>query len=205
MAQRDLNKHRFSSQLSPAQAKQAGLVRSNMLLIGVFAAGTVCVYVLGLRELPQVTSGEQAPAQIRVETRLKSLGKSDPTSGVKPGEGMAVVDTFYHQAKHRQIPIKALLRNPFVSRSPRLLTPSVPKAATKREEAKSKSLKEAIERVKKLKLQSVLVGSGGTIAVISGHVVTVGQEIQGWTVIQIESRWVALSWREQRFVLRMSQ
>ena len=204
MVRKKLNNNGIGDQLSPHRAKRAGFAHSNVLLIAVFAAGVLCVYVLGLREPPQTVSGEQHPRQAPVETQPKDLGKSDSTAGPKPGKGMGIVDTFYYQAKQRQIPVEALASNPFVSRSSRLVAPK-PKMPAKDVEDQDDSVTEAIKRVKELKLQSVMVGSGQAAAMISGELLTKGQKIRGWTVVQIESRRVVLSWRDQKFVLEMSQ
>ena len=205
MPRQETNKHSISSQLSPHRAKRAGFARADILLIGVVAAGILCIYVLGLREPPLAASGQRPTVQITAETQLKSIGKSNSTGEIKAGKGMGIVDAFYYQAKHRQIPIEALLRNPFVSRSPRLAAPSLPKTVAKVIDGQSDPLKEAIERVEKLKLQSVMVGSGGATAMRSGQLLTVGQQVRGWTVVQIGPRRVVLAWRDQKFVLEMSQ
>ena len=205
MARQEPNNHAISSSLSPPTARRRGFVRGNMLLIGVFAAGILCVYVLGLREPPQKASGEQQVSDISVEIRLEDLINNNPADETKPGKGMGIVDTFYYQAKQRQIPIEALVGNPFVSRSPRLVVPVLPEPKTKGDEGQSDSLTEAIGRVKELKLQSVMVGSGGATAMISGQLLTEGQKIQGWTVVKIAPRRVVLTWRDQEYVLEMSQ
>jgi len=204
MAQQDPNKRAISSSLDPPTARRRGFVRGNMLLIGVFAAGIVCVCVLGLRQVPQGALGEQQPSEIPTKTKLKDMVNNNPADETKPGKGMGIVDTFYYQAKQRQIPIEALPGNPFVSRSPRLAAPK-PKMATKDVEDQDDSLTEAIKRVKELRLQSVLVGSGGATAMISGQLLTKGQKIREWTVVHIESRSVVLTWRDQEYVLEMSQ
>lgn len=205
MPRQETSKHRISSQLSPHRAKRAGFARADMLLIAVFAAGILCVYVLGRRVSPRAASGQRPTVQITAETQLKSIGKSNSTGEIKPGKRMGIVDTFYYQAKQRQIPIEALLGNPFISRSPRLAAPVLPEPKTNGNEGQSDSLTEAIVRAKGLKLQSAMVGSGGATAMISGQLFTVGQQIRGWTVVQIEPRRVALAWRDQKFVLEMSR
>jgi len=204
MPPRELNTDGIGGRLSSGRAERAGSLRSNMLLIGVFSAGILSVYVLGLREPPQSASGQRSPALIAVETQPRSMGRSDSTAEAKPGKDTAVVDTFYYQAKERQIPIEALMGNPFVRRSPRLAVPSPPGATAKGGDA-DRSLKEAIERAGKLKLQSVLRGPSGATAMISGRLLTEGQEIVGWTVKRIEARRVVLTWRDQEVALTMSE
>jgi len=205
MAPQELNNNGISGRLSPGRAERAGFLRSNLFLIGLFALGILSVYVLGLREPPQSASGQRPPASITAETQLRGTSKSDSTGEAEPGKGTAVVDTFYHQAKQRQIPIEALTGNPFVRRSRRLAAPSPPRPTVKGGDAESKSLKEAMARVRKLKLQSVLRGPGGATAMISGHLLTEGQEIQGWTVARIEARRVVLAWRDREVGLTMSE
>ena len=205
MAQREPGKHAISSSPSPPTARRRGFVRGNMLLIGVFAAGILCVCVLGLRQPPQGALGEQQLSEIPTEAKLEDLVNNKPAGETKPGKGMGIVDTFYYQAKQRQIPIEALLGNPFVSRSPRLAAPLLPEPKTKDNEGQSDSLTEAIGQVKELKLQSVMVGPAGATAMISGQLVTEGQKIQGWTLVKIAPRRAVLTWRDQEYVLEMSQ
>ena len=205
MAQQEPSKHAISSSLDPPTARRRGFVRSNMLLIGVFAAGILGVYVLGLREPPQTASCEQQVSDISAEIKLEDLVKNNPADETKPRKGMGIVDTFYYQARQRQIPIEALVGNPFVSRSPRLAVPVAPKPKTKGNERESDSLTEAIKRVKELKLQSVMVGSDATTAIVSGGLLTEGQQILGWTVVQIGPRRVVLMWRDHKYVLEMLQ
>ena len=205
MVRQEPNNHAIINSLSPPTARRRGFVRGNMLLIGVFAAGILCVCVLGLRQPPQGASGQQSPSQMPAESQLEGLGKGKPNGELKPGEGMGIVHTFYYQAKQRQIPIEALPGNPFVSRSPRLAAPPVAQTPTKGDDAHYDSLIEAIEQVKTLKLQSVMVGSGKATAMISGQILTEGKKIQAWTVVHIEPREVILAWGDQKFVLKMPE
>lgn len=204
MTRQELNKQGVSPQLSPTRAKRTGAVRSNALLIAVFAAGVTCVYLLGLREPPRMASGEQRQAEPLIDPGSRTSGKSD-SADLKPGKGMAVVNTFYYQAKQRQIPAESLLGNPFVNRSPRIAVPAPTKAEPKVDHTMSQSFKEAMEQVKKLRLESVLMGPDQSLAVISGQLLTEGQKVRGWTVGRIESGRVVLTWRDQKFVLEISQ
>ena len=58
-------------------------------------------------------------------------------------------------------------------------------------------------KLKTLQLQSVMRGRNGGTAIISDNLLTVGQEIEGFTVEKIQAKSVILIWRDKKFVLEM--
>lgn len=79
--------------------------------------------------------------------------------------------------------------------------PPVVKAPTE-VDPRTKELAQRYLAVGRLQLESILVGDGGR-AVISGKVVTKGQEIEGWRVQEIEPKKVVLSWQQHTVELAL--
>ena len=188
----------------PSRYGRQGLTRENMLLTALFIAGIACVYFLSLRGGPQTASAQEKLTELRVNNAISGLTQIDNTHET----AMEVVHTFYHQASQRQIPLKNLKANPFVFKIPGPVKP-VAAAKTKQTPAPVKKAndqaKQAMKEVANLKLQSILTGSHGAMAMISNNLLTKGQRIVGWTVADIEPRRVVLTWRDKTYVLKISQ
>ncbi len=175
---------------------------TNVLLAVVFVAGVGSLYLLSRGGTPEVASADQKLAELRVDSALPQLLKLS----AKSDRAMEVVNTFYYQAKQRQIPMSNLKSNPFVFRPPWPLKATTLPKGTPRPAAKvEKKPQQELEDVKKLVLQSVLVGSREPMAMISNNLLTEGQKISGWTVTRIEPRKVTLTWQDKTYVLQMSE
>jgi len=182
--------------------------KGNLVLVGLFAASIACVYLLSLRSTPTAASAEQRRTELHVESALSLLVGPNPTDTEKSRRARAVLDAFYCQAAQRQIPLEKLSGNPFIFRPPgEAASPAAePLAAPPSpENPRDKELSEALTAVGQLTLQSVLMGSGGTTAMISNNILSEGQTIRGWTIISIRPREVLLKWNDQRHVLKMPQ
>ena len=59
--------------------------------------------------------------------------------------------------------------------------------------------------VKPLVLQSVLMGTRNASAMISGNLLAEGENIQGWTLQEINPRYVVLTWKEHKHVLKLPE
>ncbi len=183
------------------------LNRPNLLLLGLFIAGLAGVYVYSLREGPETASAEQRLVEAQVNSAIMGL-RSNPVGKISRQDRAAViVETFYYEAKQRQIPLESLNCNPFIFTPPEsaattALKPQLeelpkPSASAQRE------LSDALAAVKQLKLQSVMMGSHGAMAMISNNLLTEGQQISGWTVRSIRPREVVLTWGSQEYLLIM--
>jgi len=176
----------------------------NLLLAGMLAAAGVGLYLLSLRNGPQVASAEEQANEARIEAALVQL-KNTPLTELDETE--TVVDTFYYEASQRQIPISRISGNAFA------YVPPTPTGIISPEELAGQGHSarqgheeepDAIRIVKQLKLQSVLMGSGEAKAIISNSLVGEGQRIQGWTVRSIKPREVLLTRGDLKYVLRMA-
>lgn len=174
---------------------------ANLLFAVLFLTGAGCLYLMSPRKGLQEASGDQKLAELRVDNALSNLANLD----AGPSKAMDVVNTFYYQAKQRQIPLKDLKSNPFILKIPKrpkpiAQAPNKPPPAPK--EVQKKPAQE-MEEVKKLVLQSVLTGSREPVAMISNNLLTEGQKISGWLLTKIDPRSVTLTWQDKTYVLRM--
>ena len=190
--------------LGRAAASKFRISPLDLLLIGLFASGLICLYLLSLRNGPQTASAEEQNVKARVEAALSQLGTvSDKTQA---DETSAIVDTFYYEAAQRQIPVERLSGNPFVYMPAVFANSSLlpnQNNADPAEIQKQQRLSDAMDAAKQLHLQSVLMGGQQATAMISNNLLTEGQIISGWTVKSIESRQVTLAWNDHEYVLKM--
>ncbi len=181
-------------------------VAANMLLAGLFAAGIACLWGLSLHKGPATACAEEMTVETTVDTALSQL---TPSSGKSSKETAAVLDTFYYEARHRQLPQGRLKGNPFILTMPvravAAPTEATPTPAPTPVVASNTAACEALAAAAKLSLQSVLMGNHETVAMISNNLLTEGQTIQGWTVSKIEPREVTLTWNDQKYVLHMAE
>ena len=180
------------------------LTRGNLILLAMYAAGIAGLYGLGLRRGPSTALADQTLIHAKVEAALNGMGAPPSRAELqRRSSAKAIVSEFYTAAKQRQVALEALQGNPFVFTSiepPKPVEPAPrPEPATRPGDDGSKG---AMEAVKALKLQSVLVGRQ-TTAMISNNLVTAGETINGWKVVRITPHEVELSWRDKTYVLEM--
>jgi hypothetical protein len=188
-------------------ARLAALKQGNLLLAVLFVAGIGCVYMLSLRHGPARASAQQKDQELKVESALTQLRVSSARAATGGSVDTGVlVDTFYYETRQRQIPADEMPGNPFEFKLPADNQP-VPVAGRAGESESNavgaRRLSEAVNAVRQLKLQSILMGANGATAMISNNLLSEGQTIAGWTVKKIESRQVVLTWNDQTYELRM--
>ena len=200
--------------LPPQQSSyKAQMMRANIILAVLFAGGVAMVYGLSVRKGPAEASAEQKLAESSVDSALMRLkggeGRgSDALSARKITRDL--LSNFSDRVVKNQIPLQKLGKNPFVfvppeARAAPTVTRVGPGSKPKVEETPEQiTQKQAMERLSRLRLQSVMMGSSGSAAVISNNLLTEGQRTEGFTVKKIGSKSVVLTWRGQEFVLKMS-
>jgi hypothetical protein len=204
--------HQPASPARPAQAPVGGKLKlhraagTNLALALLFAAAFGGLYLLSVHGGPSAASAAQQQAEMRVDSAIVQLNTM--TSSAVRSRAKDLIASFHYDASQRQVPVGQLNRNPFEFRlgapSPGPQTQaSSPAAATDSGDARAAA--GALRAVGGLRLQSVLTGGAGATAMISSNLLTVGQQIEGWTVERIESRQVVLRWRDQVHVLRMEE
>jgi len=187
-------------------ARSPFLTTGNLMLLAMFAAGIVGLYVLSRRNGPSSALAAQNLAHAKVEAALDVLGAAPTEAEVERQSGArAMVNEFYTAARQRQVDKRDLRGNPFVFRGVR---PAAPKPVQPKKPAEPvnkvpEELRQAMAAVEGLRLQSILCGNQ-TTALISSNLVTVGQTIRGWTVTRISPRQVELTWKDKKHVLEIS-
>ncbi len=201
---RQLQPAQQSGSVAGGSSSSPFLTRGNLVLLGLYAAGIAGLYLLSLRGGPKSALADQTMVHAKVEAALNSLG-TGPADGSTAADGAtarAIVAEFYTAARQRQVPADGLKTNPFVLEEVKPPAPKPDEPKPDPEPAEPEGLAEAMEALKTLKLQSVLVGRQ-TAAMISNNLVTTGQDVRGWTVTRITPGEVELSWQDRTAVLEM--
>ena len=191
-----------------AKARLQQLRGGNLLIVAIFAASLIGLYIYSLSRGPKKASAQEKLVEALVDSAILTL-RALSQKGPRNSSANDVVKTFYYEAEQRQVPHDKLAGNPFV------FTPLKPTEPVRLEpvevekpkvsDSVQKEVSSALAEVRKLKLQSVMLGSKSTIAVISNNLLSVGQDINGWTVVSIEPRKVVLTWKDQKHVLELQQ
>jgi len=182
------------------------LLGGNWPLAALFAVGIACLYGMSLMKGPAAASAEQMQVQSSVEDALAKLNVAPSVDADK--NTATIVETFYAQAKSRQISPSLLRSNPFLFRAavrPAPVPTPAPESATAAKPAEPEGQADALAAVKTLNLQSVIIRGESRVALISDNLLTEGQTIHGWTVKKIGPREVHLQWRDQDYILKMSE
>jgi len=175
----------------------------NLLLAGLFAAGLGAVYLLSLRDGPATASAAQKQVDLKVTSALQAM-EAAPAQPAK--KASSLLKTFYNETRKRQIPLAQVAGNPFrFAPLSGASTPQTPKAQDKRPAvaAQQEGLARALRALDTLRLESVVMGGHGGMAMISRNMLSRGQSIEGWTIVQIQPRAVLLRWRDQTRWLHM--
>jgi len=202
-----------ASTQAAAPAKSRGrpklnLSRGSLLLVGLFAAGLVGVYMLSLKAGPSEAAAEQSQTQSRVDSALSALSSSAESRKLLARKDKAVIDTFYLESRHRQIPLSKLDVNPFEYAAPPLATPEptadlTPPKPPKMLRDEAREREQAMAAARDLVLESILTGEQGAMAMISKNLLMEGQRINGWTVSDIATDEVLLTWKDQEYLLQL--
>jgi len=188
-------------------AVMAQLRFSSFLPAGMFVAGLACVLLLAAQSGPAPASAQATQTETQVESTLSRLVSSAQAGKLPAGQDEAIINTFYYEARHRQISVADLRSNPFVfTRIAGVSGASLLGAAPAASQAASDGALEygqAVLAARGLTLQTILTGSGRSTAMISNNLLTEGQTICGWTVSEIRPREVVLVWKDKTHVLAL--
>jgi hypothetical protein len=177
------------------------MMDGNWVLGALFAAGIACLYGMSLMRGPAVASAQQVQTQSTVDDALEKLNAQ---AGITGKSTNAIVETFYCEARHRQIPPDSLRGNPFVQQGVAPVAATGPAVEAKTAPAvPDRAETDAMNAAKTLRLQSVMMGTRSSAALINGNLLGEGQVILGWTVSAIMPREVHLAWQDKKYVLRM--
>ncbi len=190
---------------TPPRRKKAGVLsRNNLVLAGLFAAGIVVIALLHFKAGPQSAAAASAASDSQMDTLLAAL--TQVKNDCRSATASTVINRFYYEARQRQVPPDQLAGNPFCMVLPAaapVFSPVRDAPPADAPDPEAQALAEAQANIRDLELQSVLTGSAGSTAVVSNNVLTVGQKIRGWTVVEIAPRQVVLEWKSHRHILTM--
>ncbi|MCY2925074.1 MAG: hypothetical protein NT031_06475 [Planctomycetota bacterium] len=185
---------RASHAMAPGQ-------KHNLAIAAMVVATVICVFALSRgAQGPALADAKQALIEQQVETAVKALDTVDKDDAKRSVRGADVAKSFYYQAAERQVPIANLKGNPFIYKPP-VAKPIEPARVAKPEPVAA----EEPTAVQKLTLQPVLVGSQAPAAMISNNLLTRGQQINGWTLVEINNRSVVLERNGTTYTLTMAE
>ncbi|MCG3181603.1 MAG: hypothetical protein BIFFINMI_04001 [Phycisphaerae bacterium] len=208
-----------------ATGLKAYMTRANIFFFGIFLIGVGLVAFMSLRGGPDKSSAAQEKKQQEVDSAIKKFlarqeaiqqSSSDkpaadaskksrsPEALMKDTQGL--VDMFYNFTAKNQVPLEDLRANPFEFKLED--SEAAAEAARKQKEADEAAHKKkaelAAKDLQKLTLQSILSGPSGYQAMINSTIVRPGSVIEGFTVDDIQPRWVSLSRDGAKFRLEMT-
>jgi hypothetical protein len=184
------------------------LANGNVILLIIAVAGVGVLLVLRSGHAPAAASADQEAVEQQVDTALL---QAKALAARRKNTGRSIIERFYYQAEARQVPVEGVEGNPFRFRAPPREVPDpqpeetdapAPQAETGTTAA---ARRRALAAVRDLKLQSVMTGSRGRVAMVSNNLLTAGQSIHGWQVVDVGPRSVTLRWRDQIHRLTMRE
>ena len=189
----------------PPAPKVGGLFsKGNLLLMGLFAAALVGLYMIHVHSGAGSASAATKNTDAKMDSFLKTISELR-----KQGDKKVTValDTTKFEARHRQVPLTDLHLNPFrykpienIGLPSEAATQPSDVVTSAAQDAAKKEVENALTKVKELKLQSIISGREPA-ALIDNNMVGVGQKIAGWTVVDIQPQQVKLTWRDQTHTL----
>lgn len=194
---------------TPPRRGLSPVLRDNIVLVLLFAAGVGGVFVLSLHKNPPLVNQDQKKVEAQVDAAILRLNSTD-ASTIAGQSSQKVLDDFDKRSTMPQIALKDLKKNPYMFVSPRLAGAISPAggdapAVDLEQKAREQSLEKVNETFRQMRLQSVMMGRDGATAIVSNNLLTVGQQFQGFTVKSITARSVVLAWHEREFILSMQQ
>ncbi len=185
----------------------AGLDRITIMMGFLFFVGIAWVLWETSVASPKKANAEGKDTAVMVQAGLMDM-KLLAIDGNSEDESDKIVSAVYQDVKERQIPWAYLKANPFVSVGSEEYSEEVKdekQSGVKTEKEAPKEVEIVAPPVDKMTLQSVLIRGDVASATISGVLVSKGQVIGGWRVVEIRPTQVVLQWRDQKHVLDMSQ
>ncbi|MFP4053742.1 MAG: hypothetical protein ACLFV7_07760 [Phycisphaerae bacterium] len=168
---------------------------ANLMLAGLFVAGIVVLYLLSLRGNAEKAVAQQTTEEIRVSGALAKFSR-------RRDSAKSIVDSFYFDAAQRQIPRKMLSGDPFEAQERKEPEPVEidPEMVVVQPETTSEKAR-ALAAAKALRLQSILSGPQGDIAMIGNELIRLGDSVAGWKVTSIQPTRVVLQWEDLTHIL----
>ena len=138
--------------------------------MGACVLAVLMMFVFGLKNKPTESSAQDIEAETKIDQMLLKLGDQ---VGTENPEGLIakssdMVKMFYDYSSKQQVTLKDLKQNPFERGSGSTMNPG----------DNSHAMKVSLtEKLKSLKLQSVMMGPNGGFCNISGQMYSVGKKV----------------------------
>ncbi|MCH9023257.1 MAG: hypothetical protein IID32_10925 [Planctomycetes bacterium] len=194
------------SELDQAESEQAvysppgkkSLFNKNgLFFMGACVLAVLMMYVFGMKNKPKESSAQDIEVETKIDEMLEKLGGQARQKETKElfGDSSDMVQLFYEYPSKQQVTLKELSRNPFE----RISSPKADPVDH------SEVLKASLtEKLKSLKLRSVMMGPNGGICNISGRMYSVGKKVvDTFEIKAVGSDNVTLTSSGFEFILQM--
>ena len=182
-----------------------------LLLIMIFAGGLGLIYAVGVLHKPGAASAAPSDADTKITTALDAFAKKTSKGGLTGlfADTDRLVRMFYEYPGKASLPVDQLPGNPFEyvsnSKGPDPIKQPVNVVPEDKTAAERERLRKLAESFAALKLQTVMVSAGDSMAQINGKLVRVGNRVGEFTVESIESKRVVLRNGASIFALQLDQ
>lgn len=194
------------SEITFAEEKKPSVNSATLMLVGVFAAGLMVIYFLGMHNKPRAASAEQAANQARMDSAIASLlarkgGGEEIKNLFKDTDRLVAM--FYNYPGGGPADDE-LPNNPFAMDSATIHAPDVAIPVERNNYDEQERLRKAADAFAQLKLESVIMGKR-PMAMINHKIVTIGTKIGDFTVSEIEGQRVVLNYAGAKFELKLQR
>jgi len=189
---------------SSAETTANAQKRANIVLAVLFLAGMALVYFMSTHDKTTQADPMAAASETIVDHAVKQFRTSPASITGDGGDAPEVSPVelareMISGTSKRQVPLKELKSNPFVLVPARQSQPEKPKETVPAGPTPDAT---AVQRAETLQLQSIVITNERALAIISDRLLTVGQEVAGWSVDKIGDGQVILRRGDLTYVLK---
>jgi len=187
-----------SEQVAYSPPGKKSLFNKNALFfMSACVLAVLMMYVFGLKNKPKESSAQDVEVETKIDQMLQKLGDQAQQEKTRDlfGKSSDMVQLFYEYPSKQQVTLKELSRNPFERISKPKENPVDDLQALK---------VSLTEKLKSLRLQSVMMGPNGGICNISGQMYSVGKKVvDTFEIKAIGDDHVTLTSAGFEFILKM--
>ena len=167
------------SELDQAESEQAAYSppgkkslfnKNSLFFMSACVLAVLLMYIFGLKNKPKESSAQDIEVETKIDQMLQRLGDHAQQEKTRDlfGKSSDMVQLFYEYPAKQQVSLRELSRNPFERKSK-------PKEKPVDD---SQALRTSLtDKLKLLRLQSVIMGPNGGICNISGQMYSVGKKV----------------------------
>ncbi len=183
---------------------------STIALVAAFAAGLVVLYFLGLGNKPRAASADQVARDQAVQTKIQAMlmnrGETQKLDGFL--SDFKLLEDRLHHYFDGNTKIQDLSVNPFEREVAAVAPPSITDAfptspAIPADQTEALEMRKAADYFATLKLQMVMLGNP-SMAMINSRMLTVGTQLEMFTITDIKTGSVILTFKDKTFDLKSS-